>query len=114
MSNNIVFFEIATSDLARARGFYGELFGWKFTDMPGASMIDPGPGMLNEVPGHAGGESIVIYIGVDDVRASHALALSLGATELMPPRNAPGKGSFSVFRDRDNNRIGVFGTKPLE
>jgi len=111
MNNNIVFFEITTSDVNRARAFYSELFDWKFEEpAPGFVMIDTGnvQGMLNPVPDHTGGGSTVVYIAVDKVRANLERAITLGATEVIPPRPIPGRGSFAVFRDRDNNRIGIF------
>ena len=111
MTNNIVFFEISTTDVARARAFYSELFDWKFAEpAPGMVMIETGnvPGMLNPVPDHAGGGSTVVYFAVDKVRPIFERALAIGGTEAISPRAIPGRGSFAVFRDRDNNRVGIF------
>ncbi len=35
MSNRVVHFEIQADDLARARKFYGDVFGWTFEQYPG-------------------------------------------------------------------------------
>jgi predicted enzyme related to lactoylglutathione lyase len=113
-TGSIVFFEIGTADLARARSFYNELFGWKFADgIPNAALFETGgvPGMLNAVPDHKGGASTVVYVGVDHVRPTFEHALALGATSVIPPQVAPGRGSFAVFLDRDKNRIGIFSTE---
>ena len=52
MAHPFVHVELYTSDLAKAKSFYGKLFGWKLSDMPipaeGGSgtytMIDVGEG----------------------------------------------------------------------
>ena len=114
-AHSIVFFEIATPDVARAREFYRELFGWTFAEpaTPDAALFETGgtPGMLTGVPDHKGGDSVVVYIGVEHVRATYDRALELGGTAVIPPMAAPGRGTFAVFRDRDANRIGIFSTE---
>ena len=34
MSNRVVHFEVHVSDLARAKKFYGDVFGWEFMEWP--------------------------------------------------------------------------------
>lgn len=44
MSNPVTWFEVHTADPDRAKGFYGQLFGWTFTEeAPGYTMIGLGP-----------------------------------------------------------------------
>ena len=34
MANPFVHVELSTTDIAKAKSFYGQLFSWKFEDMP--------------------------------------------------------------------------------
>jgi predicted enzyme related to lactoylglutathione lyase len=108
---SVVFFEIASANVQRAATFYQELFGWK----PVAPIAPDGAiyagGMINGVPGHPGGASTVVYIGVDHVQQSYSRALALGATSVIAPRPIPNKGSFAVVLDLDKNRLGLFSTE---
>jgi len=49
---SIIWFEIPTDDLDRARRFYSELFGWKIGPFPGM----PGPEAQNYLHIDTGGE----------------------------------------------------------
>jgi predicted enzyme related to lactoylglutathione lyase len=112
----IVFFEIATTDLEKSKSFYQELFGWKFQDLglPDARLIQAPnlEGLLEKVPGHAGGQSVVVYMQVDHIKESFARAIALGGKEIIAPKPAPGRGSIAVLRDLDGNRIGIFSSEP--
>ncbi|MDO9021079.1 MAG: VOC family protein [Deltaproteobacteria bacterium] len=99
--------EIMTPDVAASKRFYGEVFGWKFDEMPmdgftytmimngekgvgGMASLDSMPG----APPH--------WIGtvcVADVDTSAKLAGDLGGTVMMPPGDIPGYGRFAVILD---------------
>ena len=53
MAHSIVHFEIPADDVARARRFYGELFGWTFQEMGEYTLVqcggEPGGGMMKRV-----------------------------------------------------------------
>ena len=83
MSGRVVHFEVPYDDADRARGFYGDVFGWQIQPLPRCAydMVLTGPvtdqGMPSE-PGYVGGgmtqrgEPVsrpVITIAVDDVDA---------------------------------------------
>jgi len=93
MSNPFVHLELYTSDLAKAKGFYGKLFGWKLSDMPNPAagesgtytMIDVGGGtgggmLQNQRPG---GSHWLAYVGVEDIAESLRKAKDLGARVVM-------------------------------
>lgn len=103
MANPFVHVELQTSDLAKARQFYGRLFDWKFEDVaPGGeySLIQVGEGVgggmmkVPNVPPHW-----LAYVLVDDVAASTNKAQELGAEVLVPPMAVGDFGKMSVFRD---------------
>jgi predicted enzyme related to lactoylglutathione lyase len=105
MANPFVHLELATSDLAKAKEFYGKLFNWTFTDNDmGGGMIysmfkpDDGPGggvyAMPDAP-----PAWLAYVGVDDINAATTKAKSLGATVIRGPMEVPGHGWMTILTD---------------
>jgi hypothetical protein len=104
MANPFVHVELHTGDLARAKAFYSQLFGWELQDlpMPGGSytMINVGEGtgggMMSDpdVPPHW-----LAYVAVDDIAAATEKAKSLGATILQDVMEIAEYGWMSVITD---------------
>ncbi len=108
----VAFFEIASADVPRAARFYEGVFGWSPVAPVDASGAIYRDGMITTVPRHRGGGSTVIYVGVEHLRRAYDSALAAGAESVLAPRPIPGKGSFAVVLDLDNNRLGLFSTEP--
>lgn len=94
-----------------ARAFYAKVMEWDIVDLPmadgsthAAVMINEEPvgGFSNEAKTDAAWE---VFITVTDVEQSHATAIELGATSLMPPTNMPGVGRMAKFRDPQGAQI---------
>ncbi len=107
MSNPFVHVELNTGDVAKAKTFYGSLFGWNLQDMPmpgGGSytMIGVGDGvgggMLSMLPAGTPPHWLA-YVGVDDIEAKTKLAKELGATILHDITKVGDFGSMSVIQD---------------
>ncbi|WP_410573512.1 VOC family protein [Amycolatopsis sp. cmx-4-61] len=120
MGRPVVHFEIIGTDPARLRGYYGELFGWRFdTSGPVSDQVsEPGEygfvqpdGIPGGVGGGAGHEShVVFYVGVPDVAAALAEAERLGGTRRMGPDRAPGRDLVVAhFIDPEGNLVGLAG-----
>jgi predicted enzyme related to lactoylglutathione lyase len=107
MPNPFVHVELSTTDLAKAKAFYGKLFDWKLEDVPMGpgetyTMVNVGEGtgggmMRHPVPGAP--SMWLAYVLVDDVRAATDKARSLGAQVLKDVTEVPGMGSFTVLSD---------------
>jgi uncharacterized protein len=106
MANPFVHVELNTTDVAKAKGFYGKLFGWKLEDVEmdgmGYTMIKVGEGtgggiMKHPVPGAP--SAWLAYVQVDDIGASTQKAKSLGATVMKDVTEVKGVGWFSVIVD---------------
>ncbi len=105
MPHTIVHFEIPADDVARARKFYGELFGWTFQEMGDYTIIQTGEDSLGGgmMKRQASGQGITNYVGVEDIDAYAARAQSLGATVLVPKTPVAGMGWFTQFQDTEGN-----------
>src|SRR5580765_5171967 len=104
MANPFVHVELNTTDVAKAKGFYGKLFGWKLEDVPMENMtytmVDVGEGtgggiMKQMMPGAP--SFWMAYALVDDVAAATRKAKSLGATVMKDVTEVKGMGSFSII-----------------
>ena len=103
MPNPFVHIELATDDVARAKAFYAELFGWEMTDTPMDYTLlstgkEPGGGLFKRPPEAPAGWSV--YVGVPDAAATLEKAKALGGTVLKEPLLiSPEFGSFAVLQD---------------
>jgi predicted enzyme related to lactoylglutathione lyase len=106
--------ELTTSDLARSKAFYSEVFGWgwggadEYAEAQVAGRTVCGvmprrPDMPAEVP-----DSWLVYFGAADVDADTRKAVDLGATVLVEPTDIPGTGRFSVLTDPQGAAFGLF------
>jgi predicted enzyme related to lactoylglutathione lyase len=106
MANPFVHVELNTTDVNKAKAFYGSLFDWKLEDVPvpGGSytLIKVGEGtgggiMKHPVPGAP--SAWLAYVSVDDVAAATKKAKSMGATIMKDVTEVMDMGSFSVLVD---------------
>jgi len=116
MANPFVHVELMTSDLGKAKDFYGQLFEWTLEDVPNMdyTLIKVGEGtgggmMTQPVPGAP--SAWLAYVRVDDVPASTAKAKSLGATIWRDTTEIPGVGWFSVISDPAGAALALFKPK---
>ena len=116
MSNPFVHVELHTTDLARAKEFYGKLFEWKLEDAPMADGTSytligvgqgTGGGMMRQ-PQPGAPSAWLPYVAVEDVDAATRKARSLGANVTVEPTDIPGVGRFSVVVDPAGAPVALF------
>ena len=114
MANPIVHFEImGTEDQKeRLQSFYRDTFDWVIQptgDMQYGMVVKPaaevGPG--GAVDASPTGPGVMIYLGVDDIRAALAKAQANGAEITMDVTTVPGMVTFAQFRDPAGNLMGL-------
>jgi hypothetical protein len=106
--------ELATSDLAKSKAFYSEVFGWGWGGADeyaeaqvagrtiGAAM--PRPDALSaDVP-----DNWTVYFGSADVDADAKKATDLGASIIVGPTDVPGAGRFVVLMDPQGATFALF------
>jgi predicted enzyme related to lactoylglutathione lyase len=114
MTHTFSYCELHSDDPARAKKFYGELFGWSMSDTPiptgtYTELKPPGgleAGLMQNSLG--GAQAWIVYVAVDDVRAATERARALGAEVLADPNEVPNVGWFSIVRDPAGAAFGMF------
>jgi predicted enzyme related to lactoylglutathione lyase len=123
--DKVVHFEIPFDDRDRAKGFYGEVFGWELntmafgegeytlvttTPVDMTTMAPTEPGAINgglmdrssETP------SPVITIGVDGIDDALKKVEAAGGTVVTPRTPIPDMGAFAYFKDSEGNVMGLW------
>lgn len=119
MSNPVVWFEIAATDLERAKKFYSDVFQkeMQYVDMPDSPMYMMGSG-AEGVPG-AGGALVksadnvpstsgtMVYFYCDDVAVEASRVEAAGGTLIVPKTSLGEFGFMAMFIDTEGNKVGM-------
>lgn len=120
MSNHpIVHIEIPAKKAEEAGKFYGDLFGWKIEADPMYNYVQfqaeggPGGGFAELAGSTANNpeykpDSLIVYVGSDDIDADLAKVESLGGKTVFPKTEIPHVGWFAIFTDPTGNRVALF------
>ena len=123
----VVHFEIPTDDVARAKEFYGSIFGWQLQDMGEAmggytlalttpvdqqTQVPSEPGAINGglMKRSAETPSPVITVEVDAIDDALKQVESAGGTIVTPRSEIPGMGAYAYFKDPEGNVLGLWET----
>jgi uncharacterized protein len=122
--DKVVHFEIPTDDLARAREFYGSIFGWDLQDMPGDqpyTIAQTSPVDDQQLPTERGAinggmfqrsstspTTPVITISVDAIDVALKEVEAHGGSVVQPRTEIPGMGAFAYFTDTEANVMGLW------
>jgi predicted enzyme related to lactoylglutathione lyase len=119
MANAFVHVELNTTDVEKAKQFYGKLFDWELEDVQveavgSYTMIKPragtGGGMLKQMmPGQP--SFWLAYVEVDDIAASTAKAKSLGGRVMVEVKEIAAMGWLSIIVDPTGAMLGLWKPK---
>ena len=119
MPNPFVHVELNTTDVSKAKAFYGKLFDWALQDAdmgPGGTytIINVGGGtgggmMKHPVPGAP--SSWLAYVLVDDITAATQKAKSLGAQVMKDVTPVMDMGWLSIITDPTGAHLGLWKPK---
>jgi predicted enzyme related to lactoylglutathione lyase len=116
MAGQMVHLEIPAGDTAKAREFWGSLFGWEWQSMEGPTeyhmtRFSETTGGAIYAPDPPDKRGARVYFDVDDINAANARVNELGgeAGEGMP---VPGMGWFSICTDTEGNEFGLWQNDP--
>jgi predicted enzyme related to lactoylglutathione lyase len=115
MAGKVVHVEIPAGDTARAKTFWGSLFGWQWQAFDGPqeynmARIDDQSGAA-VFPADGAERGPRVYFAVDDINDGAARVNELGgqADEAMP---VPGMGWFATAKDPEGNKFGLWQNDP--
>jgi len=113
-------YDLVTTDVAAAKAFYTEVFGWKtaewdeseqYTHLQAAGAPAPFGGMMT-LPDTAKAMGApphwLAYVDVHDVAATAKRAEALGGKVHQPPTDIPKTGQFAVIADPQGAALGIF------
>jgi predicted enzyme related to lactoylglutathione lyase len=107
----IVHFEIPADDTARARNFWGTLFGYEFRTMEGPMEYHMFQTGENEggglYPRQQGEKGLITYFLVEDIDATRAKIEELGGS-VKEKEPVPGMGWFAHAEDSEGNAFSVW------
>lgn len=119
MGQPVVHFEVISSDPDKLREFFGELFGWGFSDPMGPTnytMIerhtnDDGVGIAGGIGGVPEGYDghVTFYVEVDDVGQALDKVEQLGGKKMMGPDQVPDGPVIGLFTDPQGHVVGLVG-----
>jgi predicted enzyme related to lactoylglutathione lyase len=110
--------DLMTSDIAKARRFYGELFGWEYetgdeekyggytTARKNGKTV---AGLMQKDEDQAGMPDVwSTYLRSDDAEATAAAVTANGGQVYMPPMDVPEQGHMAIFGDASGAAIGIW------
>ena len=119
----VAHFEIHATNVEAAKAFYGGLFGWTFSPMPGGEPVEyqliEGAHFVNGLSGAmmrrmgdtpASGAPIrggTMSFDVSNCDERYAWALANGSSEAMPPADYPNVGRAAYVEDGQGNIVGM-------
>lgn len=123
----VVHFEIPADDVARAREFYGGVFGWQLQDMQEMdyTLVETVPvdqeTRLPLEPGAINGGLMkrtaqtpapVVTVDVESIDISLKEIEAAGGSTVQERTEIPGMGAFAYFEDSEGNVVGLWETQP--
>jgi predicted enzyme related to lactoylglutathione lyase len=123
MSGRVVHFEIPFDDEARARAFYGNVFGWNLQSFEGMdyTLVSTGPtgDQGATEPGFINGgmaqrsdtfSAPTVVVDVDDIESALADVEAKGGTVVSGKNPVGEMGWAAYFRDPEGNVLGLWQT----
>jgi predicted enzyme related to lactoylglutathione lyase len=114
LPGKFIWADLVTDDVAKARDFYAQVFGWKFWGVGNyaIAMNDGQPlGGMFQKPRPASDPKAKPrwfgYISVPSVSKAERAVTKAGGRVLMPPKNLPKRGEQALFADREGAIFGV-------
>jgi predicted enzyme related to lactoylglutathione lyase len=121
MKNPVQWFEIATTDLERAKSFYSKVFDleFQFIEMPDSKMymfgvpdmIGSAGCLLQSTENKPSTDGSVIYFSCEDVAVQAGRVEEAGGKLLFSKTDIGEFGFFAQIIDSEGNRIGLHSNK---
>lgn len=113
---DVTYFEVPADDIARARKFYSDLFGWEIEKMnhgmeyysiqTGGEDALSGGLMKRQQPRQV----ITLYLDVSSIDECTPRIVQAGGQVHVPKTAVAGMGWFAICLDTENNAFGIWET----
>lgn len=122
MTGQVIHFEMPADDVARAKQFYHDTFGWQMQSMPEmsytmVSTTETGPDGMPSRPGAINGgmaargdhfKAPVITLAVDDIDNALATVEKHGGKTTVGRQQVADMGFTAYFQDTEGNTVGLW------
>ncbi|MCJ2519726.1 MAG: VOC family protein [Candidatus Thermoplasmatota archaeon] len=115
---SIVHVEIPCKNRENAKKFYGEVFDWKFEDVPEMDYTlfepsnPPGGGLFT--PTESTPSGVLNYLLVDSIQETSQAIEEAGGKILVPESEVPNQGWFAIFQDPEDNVLAIWKNAPRQ
>jgi len=120
-TNKIGWFEIFVNDFDKAKDFYSKLFNWEFKLSQATSSLywniytgegSIGGGLMKKTKPEHNGQSVILYIEVEDIDKILKRAVELGG-QIVKEKTLISNtaGYYALFNDPDSNLMGLWSMK---
>jgi predicted enzyme related to lactoylglutathione lyase len=115
MPHQVCHFEIPADDVARAKKFYRDLFGWQINEVEGGYHLiqtgenEVGGGMMKRVVPQ---QQPTIYFQVESTDDYVRKIQQLGGSIIVPKTAVPTMGYFAQAMDTEGNVFALFQVDP--
>lgn len=111
-SAKVNWFEVVGQDAKRLQAFYGELFNWRLTEVPGMPEYALSDASQTGVAGGVGcnagkGSWATFYVTVGDLEATLDRAVRLGGAAVSPPVTLADGGRIAIIKDPEGHVVGL-------
>src|SRR3989475_3106103 len=109
---SIVHVELHSADPAKTKQFYGEVFGWKFEEMPEMNYIlwraenEPGGGIMQTMEGRS--PQVLNYILAESVEDTLRDINEAGGIVIQPKMEIPGQGWWALFQEPGGTMMAIY------
>ena len=111
---SIVHIELHSADPAKTKQFYGQVFGWKFEEMPEMNYTmwkapnEPAGGLMHTMEGRP--PQVLNYILSKSIDQSVQQIAAAGGTVIQPKMEIPGQGWWALFQEPGGTMMAVYET----
>lgn len=109
---SIVHVELHSADPAKSKQFYGEVFGWKFEEIPAMNYTlwkaenEPSGGIMQTMEGRP--PQVLNYIMSKSVENTLRDIMEAGGIVLQPKMEIPGQGWWALFQEPGGTMMAIY------
>jgi len=115
-AGSVVHVELHSADPAKSKNFYGEVFGWKFEEIPEMNYWmwkaanDPAGGITKTMEGRP--PQVLNYLLSESIDDTLRQIRNAGGTVKQPKQEIPGQGWWALFEEPGGTTMAIYENLP--